>query len=245
MTLSSSTSPAPARRISSAIGASVPDGAVLLDATTQPGYSGTPLIQLDGTNAGANANGLTITATDVTVQGFAIGNFTGDGIELLGPGATQLTIASNFIGTTPAGTAAFHNASAGIEINGASNNTIGGTTAGAGNLISGNTGYGIMIDGTASTGNFLADNLIGTVTGGAASLPNGNGALSIANGAIVQAAGTFTGNVADNGTLDLAGNNVSIDGCIDRLRRHHESRGQRCGNLDAQWKRDIRRCHHG
>ena len=35
--------------------------AVTIDGTTQPGYAGTPLIQLDGTLAGTGANGLSIT----------------------------------------------------------------------------------------------------------------------------------------------------------------------------------------
>lgn len=34
---------------------------VIIDGTTQPGFTGTPLIELDGTNAGASANGLNIT----------------------------------------------------------------------------------------------------------------------------------------------------------------------------------------
>jgi hypothetical protein len=35
---------------------------VLLDGTTQPGYTGTPLIELNGSGAGASVDGLTLTA---------------------------------------------------------------------------------------------------------------------------------------------------------------------------------------
>ena len=37
-------------------------GPVVIDGTTQPGYTGTPIIELDGSLAGAGVNGLTITA---------------------------------------------------------------------------------------------------------------------------------------------------------------------------------------
>ena len=40
---------------------------VTIDGTSQPGYGDTPQIVLDGTNAGAGANGLTISAGNSTV----------------------------------------------------------------------------------------------------------------------------------------------------------------------------------
>ena len=48
---------------------------VLIDGFSQPGYSGTPLIELSGSQAGTT-NGLTITGSDVTVRGLDIDNFT-------------------------------------------------------------------------------------------------------------------------------------------------------------------------
>ena len=55
---------------------------------------------------------------------------------------------------------------------GPSNNTIGGTSAGAGNLISGNAGFGIFLSGNQ---NLVAGNLIGTTATGLAALGNGAG----------------------------------------------------------------------
>jgi hypothetical protein len=93
------------------------------------------------------------------------------GIEILGSSATGNTVVNNYIGTDITGTVAIPNgpnhalAYAGIFVE-SSNNTIGGTVAGAGNLISGNFGdAGIMIQsivGSNADGNLIAGNLIGT-----------------------------------------------------------------------------------
>ena len=63
--------------------------------------------------------------------------------------------------------------------NGASNNTIGGTGAGAGNVISGNSSDGIDIGSFSTTlssgnGNLVQGNKIGTNAAGTAELGNGN-----------------------------------------------------------------------
>ena len=55
---------------------------VTIDATTQPGFAGTPVIELAGTAAGANASGLVITAGNSTIRGLIINRFSGDGITV-------------------------------------------------------------------------------------------------------------------------------------------------------------------
>ena len=82
-------------------------------------------------------------------------------------------IAANFIGTDPSGTAALGNGRQGVLVNG-SNNTIGGSTAGSGNIISGNGNDGLQIAGSGATGNVVQGNDIGwqgPAYGGA--IPNG------------------------------------------------------------------------
>src|SRR6266511_3569942 len=60
---------------------SLSDGTTL-DATTQPGYAGKPLIEINGSGAGG-VDGLKITGSGVTVQGLIINRFNGSGILVL------------------------------------------------------------------------------------------------------------------------------------------------------------------
>src|SRR5262249_30043704 len=79
--------------------------------------------------------------------------FTGinSGVDLRDSGTTGNTVAGNFIGTNAAGTAALANADHGVALFfNASNNLIGGTAPGAGNLISGNTVNGIEVFDSAN-----------------------------------------------------------------------------------------------
>jgi hypothetical protein len=46
------------------------------------------------------------------------------------------------------------------QLNGGQNNTVGGTTAGARNVISGNDGTGVLIEGSSATGNRVLSNSI-------------------------------------------------------------------------------------
>ena len=110
---------------------------VLIDGTTQPGYAGKPLIELDGTFAGPSVNGLTIAGGASTVRGLAINRFGGNGIEI--DSAGNNVIQGNYLGTDPTGTLALGNGGYGIALNNALLNKVGGTAAGDGNVISGNT----------------------------------------------------------------------------------------------------------
>ena len=64
---------------------------VVINATTQPGYAGTPLIELNGASAGAGANGFTLNATNVTIRGFKITGFGAAGVAIIDPGTGTLT----------------------------------------------------------------------------------------------------------------------------------------------------------
>src|SRR5262249_30252921 len=124
---------------------------VTLDATTQPGFAGMPVIELNGSRAG-NVDGLVITAGNSTIRGLAINRFVSSGLRLTTNGGDVLE--GNFLGTDVTGTMAIGNGT-GVTIRAASNNQIGGTAAR--NLISGNA-YGIEIEailGESALGNVI------------------------------------------------------------------------------------------
>jgi parallel beta-helix repeat protein len=105
-----------------------------------------------------------------------------DGVYIAGGGATGNLVEGNYIGTDVTGTAALGNHNNGLEVDAANNNTIGGTDAGAGNVISANAANGVFI-GNNSTGNVLAGNLIGTDKTGTVALGNqGTGGVFLTSG---------------------------------------------------------------
>jgi hypothetical protein len=110
--------------------------------------------------------------------------------------ASGNVVQGNYIGTDATGTAALGNLQdVIIESN---NNTLGGTTPGAGNLIAGSTNDGIVID---ASGNVVQGNYIGTDATGTAALGNSRG---------VRILGTFGGsNNLIGGTAPEAGNLIA------------------------------------
>ena len=92
----------------------------------------------------------------------------GDGIFISGAGATGNVVQGNLIGTDASGTAALGNKWGGVNVQ-APNNIIGGSSAAAGNVISGTANIGsvgVGLTGGNAHGNIVQRNLIGTdVTG--------------------------------------------------------------------------------
>jgi parallel beta-helix repeat protein len=115
---------------------------VTIDGTTQPGYSGAPLIVLNGANAGYSSVGLDLAGSHNVVKGLVIEQFN-VGIELE-PGTYGSLIAGNYIGTDWSGSHSLGN-NYGIVDYSMNGNTIGGTTASCRNVISGNLYDGIEI----------------------------------------------------------------------------------------------------
>ena len=169
--------------------------AIVIDGTTQPGYAGSPLIQIDGTLA-HSGSGLIIKAGGSTVKGLAIGNFDfGSGLVL--SNCNGNVIQANYIGIDADGTTARKNNS-GIVLNNSSNNLIGGTTATARNVVSASTFSGIAIFGT---GNTVQGNFVGTNAAGTTALGNGISGVSIESA-------SFSDNVI-GGPAPGAGNLIS------------------------------------
>ena len=105
------------------------------------------------------------------VTAMSISGNTALGVALLASSSTNVVV-GNRIGTNADGTTSVPN-EVGIAIDASNGNTIGDLSASAnGNLISGNSDYGIVLQGNASN-NRVSYNSIGTTANGAAVLPNG------------------------------------------------------------------------
>ncbi len=152
-------------------------------------------------SGGNNAIGGTVAGARNVISG-------NKGAGVLIENSSNTVVQGNFIGTNAAGNAAVANvnsgqlSSAGVVISGGSGNTIGGTAAGAGNVISGNALNGVSIGGT---GNVVQGNFIGTTASGTAALPNAR------SGVVVSTPMSKPGNLI-GGTTAGAGNVISGNG---------------------------------
>jgi CSLREA domain-containing protein len=177
---------------------------VVIDGTTEPDFAGTPVIELDGSNA-SNANGIWLSygAENSMVRGLVINRFVDEaGIHLGATGGH--VIEGNYIGTDITGTQARGNKIGVWILYLSSDNIIGGTTPGARNLISGNIEAGVVISESVPTNNVVMGNYIGTDVNGTAAVGNGTGVL-IWNGASYN---TIGGTIPGAGNV-ISGNNAS------------------------------------
>jgi hypothetical protein len=149
-----------------------------IEGTSQTGYAGTPLVMLDGAAAGATATGLEFSpgSSGSSVRGLAIGNFSLYGIHV--NQVSAITIAGNYLGTDLSGALAAPNG-VGLFISESGNNIVGGTSAADRNIISGNTGGGVVVSGATATNNVIQGNYIGLDRTGTADLGNGGDGVSV------------------------------------------------------------------
>ncbi len=174
---------------------------VIIDGTTQPGFvaGGAPRIELTGTALGVGANGLEVAAPGVKIGGLTINHFAGAGIVL---GASGGTVTGSYIGTDATGTGTGTPANGvGIRITGRGH-TVGGVTAALGNVISGNTGEGILLTGRNAVENSILGNNIGSLADVMGPLANGTGIRFSAG-----ANGNLVGGL-DPGALNIIAGNL-------------------------------------
>ncbi len=155
-------------------------------------------------NAGAVNN--TIGGTSAGAENVISGN-KAEGVLISGAGTSGNVVEGNYIGTNPTGTEALPNKNGVLIQAGAVNNTIGGTGAGAENVISGNKAEGVLISGAGTSGNVVEGNYIGTNPTGTEALPNKNGVL-IQAGAVNNTIGGAVNNTI-GGTSAGAENVIS------------------------------------
>ncbi len=183
--------------------------AVIIDGYTQPGaspntqaiddadparrgFNGVLQIELNGTGLN-NVSGLTLAADGCTVRGLVINRFLGNGSVAQGGillSSAGNVIQGNLLGTNALGTTPLAN-QYGLFVNGgSSDNTIGGTSPQASNIVSGNTVDGLRIDGVR---NVVQGNFIGTNASGTAALVSQGGLGVVLFGSYNTVGGTVPG----------------------------------------------------
>ncbi len=159
-----------------------------------------------GSSASATRVGGTTPAARNVISGNSIG-------VLIQSGANSL-VQGNFIGTDATGINALSNGT-GVDVR-SSDNLIGGATVAARNVIGAN-GTGISV--SASTGNAIQGNFIGTDVTGITALGLGNGIYTVGAaqiGGLTATAGTPPGNVISGGQAGGgSGHGIVIDNGIE------------------------------
>lgn len=225
--------------------ASAVNEAVVIDGTTEPNYSGSPVVVVDGAPNDRDI-GLTLSGTGSTVRGLSVIGFNNMGISLSGSG--NHTVAGCYIGVHPDGTTP-GNPGAGIYINGDSeNNLIGGPDPEDRNIVSGNGEEGVVAAGRTFPvqivdGTTIRNNWIGLAPDGTTAA--GNGTNGVAVGGPGDGIQILNNVVADNGDRGIDGGNLTnvviqgnrigttVDGMAARGNSFHGFECQECSNLQV------------
>ena len=134
--------------------------------------------------------------------------------EEIGPAVGNL-VQGNFIGTDATGQIAIPNGAgwglAAVWISGTNDNTIGGTSPGAGNVIAANEGEGVFIIGANAFDNHVVGNWIGTNPQGDLGLGNGKSGVRIDSDARRNTVGDIDPAIAANTIAHNGDDGVTID----------------------------------
>lgn len=133
-----------------------------------------------GTTAVGNGQGIAVIfgTQNVVIGGTSAGarnvvsGNVGAGILIQDAGSTGNQVLGNFVGADISGTASLGNDNGIGILNGAAQNSIGGSSEGAGNLISGNKFIGLQFQGSGTTQNVAQGNTIGLDVSGTYPITN-------------------------------------------------------------------------
>lgn len=193
--------------------------AVELDGASQPGFSGMPLIRIDGASAGAGVSGLVARAMGITIRSLSVTGFTWNGIEV-GPEVSGVTIVGCHVGVLPDGVTPAGNGGDGIRVSWSDGTVIGGGLATERNVVSANGRSGIALEstgfppvnggrGATGSGGLVLGNHIGTDVTGTVDLGNNDHGVQIDDGFDIQVGSSTAGNLISGNRLDgVIGNAV-------------------------------------
>lgn len=141
----------------------------------------------------------------------------GYGVYITGS-STLNAVQGNYIGTDDDGLQSIANSIFGVYVEDSPNNTVGGSSTGTGNVISGNTTSGLVIDNETSDGNIVAGNFIGLTAAGTAALANGYSGVVLQEGADNTVIGGTTAEtrnvISGNAEQGIEISNASTTGTI-------------------------------
>ena len=185
------------------------------------GSAGGSVIGIGNVISGNAGDGVRLADTSGNaVTGNSISGNALDGVLIVGGSGNG--VAGNRIGTDVAGAIALPNRGAGVHVE-SSGNLIGGAVPEARNVISGNAGDGVLIDGAGATGNVVENDLIGMNAAGTAALPNQSDGVEVGDyadnnligGTAAGTANTIAGNAGNGIRLDTgAGGNFIFGDAI-------------------------------
>jgi hypothetical protein len=146
-------------------------------------YVGT---DISGAYAAGNGNkGIVIHSANNTIGGTSssdkvvISGNKGGGIQFYTTSASGNKLLGCYVGTNASGTGGVQNIGTGVTCYQAPSNTIGGTSSGARNVISGNSADGIVVNGSGAKYNKILGNYIGTNAAGTGKIGNANYGVEI------------------------------------------------------------------
>lgn len=176
-----------------------------------------------GTAPLGNDTGVEITGDGNTVAANVISGNVFDGVKVDNLGSTNV-LEGNWIGTDITGLVPIGNGGDGVDVDSGSDNRVGGSTTGAGNVISANGGDGVRLD---SNGHLVEGNLIGLAADGTTPLGNaGRGVLVHGDAHVIgglaeesrnvisanRGAGVFLETNADE--IQVLGNAIGLDATL-------------------------------
>ena len=172
----------------------------IIDAATQPGFAGAPIVELNGANVAAEvtvtgrSGGLVVTSGGTTIRGLIVSGFAENGIAIYGHSGSRVV-----------GNVTRNNGESGILIQNSLANTIGGTSPSDRNILSANGVLGLEIAG-GSSANVILGNYIGTSASGTQPLGNGQNGIFVQNSSDNTIGGVVPGSrnvIAGNGEAEV------------------------------------------
>ena len=220
--------------------------AVVIDARTQPGWTGSPVIEIDGRELSSGAyhgNGLRVGAADSEVYGLAIFGFAGRGLWL--DGAAGATIAGCHVGIGATATSVPGNGGVGIELDQSPEVVIGGPAPDERVVIANNGGHGIFVrdDSDDLT---VKGCVIGLAADGDTPLPNDTGLhVERAGGLILGGAEPGAGNVISANHVGVRVNGGSWQDMGprvlgNRIGTNEAGDAARGNEYDGMWLRQVK-----